>query len=840
MKTSNDKKIFILLTFIFCITIALMTFGFAFSDKILNIGGQVTLRKQGKLKITDISVDSSGTNTLPANSGRGLYLDNDGNIVVDYSFRVSRTSVTYYATYLVTLDNGSVDDYTFTGFNIAPQVSVSGANQNEAGATITHTIVTTTNSDLELGDVIASDEVKKFAVQLEIVVQSSRNNTSISIGGDGTVGSEVVDNGQFYGTLQTTNVDLKTQELDCLTFEILNTYNTPKTFTVSAGNSNFQLVDSNGGALSSFTIQAPDENDPESNIEQYNVCIKKSPGAIFTDDTTTTSIIVTPSGMNASNIGTLTVLVPKSQVQDTTPVSIGTVTFEKVQYDTSTNSLKTKVSWSRTDSGGTDVDNYYIALYDSANTSTPLKTVELSGNTPTSNYEFVLDNTFLTNNKTALQNANKTFLVKVYGKDHAGNIGSSYCNSNSPYCTASNAISLVYEYTLTLTSNNNNVALVVNNSNVTSTKIYYKAEFSSTITVTQEKYKLDGTATVTPAGGSAYTNGTEYFFGLQNGSTTAANFTIYAGNIESNITVSTSTTADDQTCLVKGTRIRLADGTNKKIEDITYDDLLIAISHQTGEAIEEYPIWIEREGTIDEYQINTFSDGSVLKTVGTHGVYSVDAKRYVSVKDRENFHVGTRVIKLNDKNQKEIVTVTKIKEVHKPVKFYHVSSTFYHNVIAENILTTDAILVVSNMFTFDNNQKWTSERKEFLAKGNVFHYEDWSHVFPEHIFKGFRMREAMILQLKGLLDISLFDQVLNRRIVMPPVSSDGKLMWMVSTSEDMPGKLYKANTYFTLPEPKGVNGKIFKGWYNNGDDKIYQPGEKCEIIYSMHFVAIYE
>lgn len=839
MKKNNDKKIFVLLTFFFCLIIALMTFGFAFSDKILTIGGGITTRKVGKLKITDISVDSSGRNTLPANSGQGLYLDNNGNIALDYSFTVSSEQVTYYATYLVTLDNGSIDDYTFTGFNIAPEVTISGASDDEAGAFITHTFVTTTNSDLAIGDVIASDEVRKFAVELEIRVESSRPNTTIGVGGEATVGSEVYETGQFYGTLLTSSVDLKNQDLDCFDFEILNTYKSAKTFTVTSGNSNFQLVDSNENALSSFTIQAPDENDPESNVEQYNVCIKKSDGAIFTEDTTTASIIVEASGMNPTSIGTLNIAVPISQVQDTTPVSIGNVSFEKIQYDTSNNSLKTKVSWERLDSGGTDVDNYYIALFDSANTSTPLKTVELSGNTPTTGYEFVLDNAFLTENKSSLQNANKTFFVKVYGKDHAQNSGLEYCNSSNSYCVSSSAISLVYEYNLTLTSNNNNVALVVNGNKVTSTKIYYKAEFSSTITVTAKNYKLDGTITVSPTSGT-YTNGTEYFFGLQSGSTTTANFTIYAGNIESNISVSTSTTADDQTCLVEGTMIRLADGTSKKIEDIRYEDLLIAISHQTGQVIEEYPIWIEQAGDIDEYQINTFSDGSVLKTVGTHGVYSADAKRYVSVKDRENFHVGTRVIKVNDNNEIEIVTVKKIEEIHSPVKYYHVSSTFYHNVIADNILTTDAILVVSNMFTFDDNLKWTSEREEFLAKGDVFHYEDWAHVFPEHIFKGFRMREAMILQHKGLLDISLFDRVLNRKIVMPPINNEGKLMWMVSTSDDLPGEYYVANSFYTLPEPKEVEGKTFKGWYNNGDDKIYMPGDQVEIIYSMHFVAMYE
>lgn len=68
--------------------------------------------------------------------------------------------------------------------------------------------------------------------------------------------------------------------------------------------------------------------------------------------------------------------------------------------------------------------------------------------------------------------------------------------------------------------------------------------------------------------------------------------------------------------------------------------------------------------------------------------------------------------------------VTKIEQINHHVKYYHVTSNRYHNILSNDILTTDAFLVVSNMFSFDENIMWTSEREEFLSTNDLFYYED--------------------------------------------------------------------------------------------------------------------
>lgn len=833
----RDNSI-IILTLLFFIICSFLTIGYAFSDKILDLGGVVTIYESGKLKIVSVELDTTAENTLPANSGQGMILDESGNIALDYNFTVSKAENTYYATYIITIENSSYQAYHFNGFIIDPVINISGATSSQAGAKVTYEYVNTAASDLDLqeNNIINPKETRHLAVKLSIYVASKVNNTNIGVSGGADIATSTDNSGKFYGNVKTNTIDLQNNNIDCFTFEVLNTYNQAKTFSISSGNSNFVFVNSDGSELNDFSINAPSEEDPENNTKEYEACVVISSTAIFENTSQSTSVILESNEISPYSIGNLKISVNLSEEKDEAKVEIGDVTFEPVQYDTSTGSLITKASWSRLDTGGTSVNNYFIQLYDS-NDSTLIDTFTVPGDAAISNYTLTLDSSFLSNNKTNMVTNNHNYYIKVYGVDEAGNSGLSDCSSSNNYCFASPETSLKYEFDLNLSDSNKRVAL---SDGTTSAKIYLNAEFTDTLIASGNNVTLGSSVTVTMAG-QEFTNGTEYYFGLNSGTSEQGTLTIYSNVITNDVSVvaKTSTTS----CLVEGTKIRLANGKVKNIEDIKYDDLLIAVSHDTGEVVYEYPIWIEETGEAEEYQITTFSDGSILKTVGSHGVYNVDLKEYVSVIDREKFDIGTRVIKINNDNQKEIVTVVNIEEIEKPIKYYHVSSTYYHNVIAENILTTDAILVVSNMFKFNDNLAWTEERANFINNNQLFVYEDWAHIFPEHIFKGFRMAEAMILQQKGLLDISIFDRVLNGRMIIPPTTDSGKYKWMVTTSDNIStseSKFYEANSYYILPEPIPVEGKVFKGWHNYGDNKYYMPGDKVEIIYSMYFNAEWE
>lgn len=860
MKRIKDKKVFVL-GIILIIALSFLTVAYAFNDKILDITGEVTIYKQGKLTLENVETVSK---TIPDGSGDGLIILENGSLAIDYSFRLEEKGETdYTATYLITIFNDSHNEYKFTGFNLSPEISVAGATPEEATANITYEYVNAGGSNLSLANnVIPGGERRYLAVKFNIHLETTKDNTTIGVSGDADVYSSEDETGQFYGYLvpESPNLSLENQEYDCFDFKVLNTFDMSKTFSLSPGNNNFEFVDESGNALSNFTINAPSEDDPSSNIGSFRACIKPKVNAAFMENTATTSVILSSSGMTSLNIGTLNIAVNKTELRDEEKVHIGNVTFSKIQYDTENNALKVKASWRHLPDSSevsTSVVNYYIQLYDkTASTTNPVYTFTVPGDATIDDYNFSLSSANYLNETNMVSN-NHNYFIKVYAVDEAGNTGLNDCSSTSSqdYCVASSDISLKYKYKVTVSSTNNRVKF---DGNTTTANGFYNAGFNNTLNVTSNGYTLSSSVTVTRgSGGNAttLTKNSDYTFSLNSGSNTKGTIVINPNVITDDITIAASTSSG--ACLVEGTKIKLANGTTKNIENIKYSDLIMALNHDTGKVVYEYPIWIEKKGTSNFYQITTFSDGSILKTVGTHGIYSIDDNEYVSVLDRKKFHVGTRVVKINDYGKKEIVKVVKTEMKHEKVNYYHVSSTYYHNAIADNILTTDDTLVISNMFPFNEDLTWTNERQNFLKKNDILTYDFLKKYFKYYQYKGFRMAETKYLLNQNNLDIMNFSKILGKKTVEPPKFANGKYKWLMTTSDEYNDnnskfnrnsefdnifnlKYYEDGSYYTLPHPKNVKNKTFIGWYNTSDNKIYKPNDKIKVIFSMYFDAIWK
>ncbi|MBQ3572795.1 MAG: hypothetical protein IJA15_08205, partial [Clostridia bacterium] len=87
-------------------------------------------------------------------------------------------------------------------------------------------------------------------------------------------------------------------------------------------------------------------------------------------------------------------------------------------------------------------------------------------------------------------------------------------------------------------------------------------------------------------------------------------------------------------CVVEGTLVTLADGTQKPVEQLTYADEILVFNHETGK-IEKGNI-----ATLDHLDLERawydvinlkFSNGNILRTVWNHGLYNVTLNRYVFI-----------------------------------------------------------------------------------------------------------------------------------------------------------------------------------------------------------------
>ena len=775
------------------VIVALMSTGYALYHQDLGLNGEVALKKQGKLEIISASIVNNECNNLAEYTNPTI----DG---LNLSFKVTGNSETFVATYLVEINNGTLSDYAFTNFPFNASLDTSD-NVNIS------TIITNTSTGkvLNPGEVLAAGESKIYKVQFTITTESA--NTEVNINGGAEFSSD--NTGNLIASITPTTGNLQgTNTKACFTVSVANTYKYSRNFTLKSSNDNILLINDDETSLTTLQVGA-------NSTEEYNVCTKVAENSSFLSNQTTTTITLSSTGITDINVGTLTLDVDIDIIATDKEIpTIGNVNISIPEENTTEGSAI--VSWDRIDTGGSSITNYYIILYNAdTNTSTTYET----GSSVTS---YTLTNLSAGN-----------YYAKVYGVDEAGNIGSSYCGSattSNGYCTLSNTTALKWIYTVTFSL----TKLTHDGSSSTSTTTMVNQSYSTTLAVNSSSNwdMLPSSVTIT-MGGNTLTSGTDYTYDSSGG-------TITINKITGDVTITASATS---VCLVKGTKITLSDGTTKNIEDISYDDLLLVWNYETGSYTYEYPIWIEKGKKTSFYQQTTFSDGSILKTVGKHGVFSKELNQFVSVNDSDNFKIGTEIAKIDENNKLTYIKVTDIEIIYEEVEYYHVVSTRYYNIVANNIITTDGTTILSNLYEFGDNITWTNRDYNNL---DLYDYSLFSDIMPYYMFKGLRVEEGKVLS--NYLDYSTFRKYLlgnqlNENMLLKPLeNASGNRIWMVTTSDDnIQNKndyLYEENSLYTLKEP--LNKTNFKSWYNTSDGKEYKPNDIIKVIHGMHFIATYD
>lgn len=288
-------------------------------------------------------------------------------------------------------------------------------------------------------------------------------------------------------------------------------------------------------------------------------------------------------------------------------------------------------------------------------------------------------------------------------------------------------------------------------------------------------------------------------------------------------------------CLVEGTKILLADGTYKNIEDIEYTDLLAVYDHLNGGITYVYPIWIEKEGKTSSYEKITFDDGTFIKVAGKHCLFDANLNKYVDVSRSEEFGIGSKVYKV-EKDKLKIVTATKIEYINEEVRFYDVLSTTHYNIIANDFITTDGITQLANvLYGFKENAIFANWDK--LISSKQIEYKDASF-FPYHIFKGCNFNNTLFLAENNYLDLEKLAGFL-KHTGKEQITKNGDNYFMVTTSTDKinPANkeeyLYKDGSIYIFPK---VGAKYF---VDTATNKRYKEGEAFIVYNSTHFKVVY-
>ena len=140
-------------------------------------------------------------------------------------------------------------------------------------------------------------------------------------------------------------------------------------------------------------------------------------------------------------------------------------------------------------------------------------------------------------------------------------------------------------------------------------------------------------------------------------------------------------TVDGLLCLTGDSLITLADGTQKRIDEITLRDKILAINPETGELCEDIITFTDSDCVKKHYHYHkfTFEDGTEIKTVHRHRFYNIEEQQMSHL---DLFYIGDHVIKQDG-------TTTRLisgEEVEEEVQHYTIF-TRYQNYFVNGILS---------------------------------------------------------------------------------------------------------------------------------------------------------
>ena len=768
------SRMFLIVTIVVIVTLSFLTIGFASYSELLNLNGSLTVQPQGKMEITNITLTSSQNTSSVATP---TYEDLSASFSVTFR-RAQGNNVRYNAVFSITITNNTFYNHSIDAndFNL----NLTSSN----GGTVNPVV-----SGITQGEIIAPGASKTFTLTINFTPRNGGGNNYTVSGDVEVVTEEQTETGSVIGSIVTSStLDLVNNTIVPVQISVINTYSNSKTFTISSASNKFEVTDQNGNTLSALSING-------NATTNYTVYLKRVSNS-FASSPQTTSLTLTTTQAGTSSIGTVQANVPiDSTIVDTAAPIISNVNATQ----TATNGTA-RVTWSGTDDNG--IVNYTIMYYKVVN-----------GN------QTLVDTINTNSNATSKDIANlddATYVFKVYGTDEFGNTAtqSEINNATTNSGTCSMSAQTVFKWTCSITYNLSNITSSNTNASM-NTNATFRTTLSPADGTIMNTYSLPGTITVT-MGGTTLTAGTNYTYDSSTGD-------VEIPNVTGDIVI--TATANSQQCLVEGTKIRLANGTTKNIENITYQDLLQVWNYKIGRVGYSYPIWIEKTHSTDMYTEYIFSDGNKLNISGSHGVFNTDTNTFVKIEDLK---IGEHIAKVDDKGKLHKVSLTKKRQVIKKVNYYHVVSTYFYDIIANNYVTTDDEVSLTNIYKFNNNIKWTN-----YTTNNRYSYNDFKDILPYNLYRGLRVEDAKKLPIDiDMFKYYLLKNQLNEDMYKLPITDNkGNILWTISV--DNKKELVKENSYYKLPN----NTKV-KYYIESNTRKKYNKNEKIKVIYSTHFISV--
>lgn len=216
-------------------------------------------------------------------------------------------------------------------------------------------------------------------------------------------------------------------------------------------------------------------------------------------------------------------------------------------------------------------------------------------------------------------------------------------------------------------------------------------------------------------------------------------------------------TVTRNSCITKGSKITLYDGTQKNIEDINSDDILLVFNHITGKfegASASYVIHKNSEEQLYRVIKLKFSNAKEVHIVEEHGFYDIDLKKYVYItEDNVDDFIGHSYATTDDIKNMTTTTLVGYEIVEEVTSIYSPITYSYLNCFVDGILTitnfSDGLI---NMFEFGDDMCYDAEKMQAdIEKYGLYTYEDFAEYATLEQFNAFNGKYLKVSVEKGLI-----------------------------------------------------------------------------------------
>ena len=227
-------------------------------------------------------------------------------------------------------------------------------------------------------------------------------------------------------------------------------------------------------------------------------------------------------------------------------------------------------------------------------------------------------------------------------------------------------------------------------------------------------------------------------FNQINGNSSLSKYEIGEMNGTTTVTVHNNAAGS---CVTTGSLITLADGSKKRIEELTGSEILLAWDFVTGSYVETQIAYIFYHGDSRYDVVNlVFADSTVVKIIGEHAFYDYQLNDFAFLsKDNYADYIGHKFNKSTGDGY-EFVELVDAYVTSEYTGSYSIQTVIYDNFFVEDMLSITPPLYKGLFFFFEygDNMKYDEAKMQAdIEEYGLYEYEDLREYIPQLTYEQF-------------------------------------------------------------------------------------------------------